>query len=606
MCPVHAVTWHIFIQQAYQALGLTCALELLCCYHCDPSLLCVHVRVAVCGHTAAHAPAVLLIRTSIVIPAINGISAADHPANTCPTLDYTVKATVLNCTAIVVCHDTTNCGVIRHINIAVYDEVFDDRFRTIYRPEQPHIVGVVAADLQAGYNVAIAIKCTLKALAILPEVHADRRPLLLTKIDVCRQHYSLSGKDILVVYLRRQPCQLRAGADLIDSLSVGNNFLRGRAVPLDNGLYERRIVYTLQPVHAFIRQCVVQQFRYSLASLTDRRSAFELLCCYHCDPSLLCVHVRVAVCGHTAAHAPAVLLIRTSIVIPAINGISAADHPANTCPTLDYTVKATVLNCTAIVVCHDTTNCGVIRHINIAVYDEVFDDRFRTIYRPEQPHIVGVVAADLQAGYNVAIAIKCTLKALAILPEVHADRRPLLLTKIDVCRQHYSLSGKDILVVYLRRQPCQLRAGADLIDSLSVGNNFLRGRAVPRIGSSVQRYAQQGILLDIIDGVIICIFFVCNHFVILAGVLILIRLGGLLALAVLVLAVSALGVLAGVSVSWVRVALDDGRAAAIHHLRGKGRGGHQRQREHHAHQQAHDAPGHTACPFLHVICSSRC
>ena len=68
----------------------------------------------------------------------------------------------------------------------------------------------------------------------------------------------------------------------------------------------------------------------------------------------------------------------------------------------------------------------------------------------------------------------------------------------------------------------------------------------------------------------------------------------------------ALGVPAGVDISRVRVALDDGRAAAVHHLRGKGRRGHQRQHEHHAHQQAHDTPGHIACPFLHVICSSLC
>ena len=92
----------------------------------------------------------------------------------------------------------------------------------------------------------------------------------------------------------------------------------------------------------------------------------------------------------------------------------------------------------------------------------------------------------------------------------------------------------------------------------------------------------------------------------LAGVLVLVTGVGRLfipaVLGVLVFVVLALVVPAGVSVSRVRVALDDGRAAAIHHLRGKGRGSHQRQREYHAHQQAHDAPGQIACPFLHVIC----
>ena len=77
------------------------------------------------------------------------------------------------------------------------------------------------------------------------------------------------------------------------------------------------------------------------------------------------------------------------------------------------------------------------------------------------------------------------------------------------------------------------------------------------------------------------------------------------------------GVPAGGGASCTSAALDDGRAAAAvpgvrrhllllllavvrHVTLGKRRGSHQRQREHHAHQQAHDAPGHSACPFLHV------
>ena len=216
-----------------------------------------------------------------------------------------------------------------------------------------------------------------------------------------------------------------------------------------------------------------------------------------------------------------------------------------------------------------------------------------------------ICVGNVQSANGISVPVKraregkFSVKAIFI-----SNRRPRLIIQINIRRQHDGLAGKVVSIVYQFRQSRQLLCGADLIDSLSVGFNRRYGRTVPRICSSIQRYAQQGILLDIIDVAVVCIFFVCNYLVIFAGSFILIiRLGGLFVLAVLgVLVLIVLAVLAGVSVSRVRVALDDGRTAAAHHLRGKGRGGHQRQREHHAHQQAHDAPGHTACPFLHVIC----
>ena len=185
----------------------------------------------------------------------------------------------------------------------------------------------------------------------------------------------------------------------------------------------------------------------------------------------------------------------------------------------------------------------------------------------------------------MALSVKTTLKSKICLDTV-ANGGPRFTAKVDICRQFDDLVREGFCAaIHQLRQARQLCSRADLEFIFAVVVPCDVGRfAIPCI-SGIQRYAQQGILLDIIDVAVIGIFFICNYLIIL-GV--------------------ALGVPAGVGVSLVRVALDDGRAAAVHHLRGKRRGGHQRQRERHAHQQAHHAPGHVACPFLHVICSSHC
>ena len=207
-----------------------------------------------------------------------------------------------------------------------------------------------------------------------------------------------------------------------------------------------------------------------------------------------------------------------------------------------------------------------------------------------------------------------------------SNRRPLIaagrhgiVVQLDIRRQREEAVGVCRPAVDLLRQICQFRTVADLVGirlRTSTTGKLFRNRADPHI-RAILIIQQRDVVLTVIlvlGGLLVLVFLVLVIpiglvgvlAVAVGGVLILVTgIGGLFVpavLGVLALAVLALDITARGSVSCTSVALDDGRTAAAHHLRGKGRGGHQRQREHHAHQQAHDAPGHTACPFLHVIC----
>ena len=220
-----------------------------------------------------------------------------------------------------------------------------------------------------------------------------------------------------------------------------------------------------------------------------------------------------------------------------------------------------------------------------------------------------------------------------------SNRRPLIaagrhgiVVQLDIRRQRKILVRIAFTRIDLLCQICQFRTVADLVGirlRTSTTSKLFRNIADPHI-RAILIIQQRDVVLTVIlvlGGLLVLVFLVLlipiGGLVLLiliglvgvvaltlAGVLVLITGVGRLfipaVLGVLVFVVLALVVPAGVDISRVRVALDDGRTAAAHHLRGKGRGGHQRQREHHAHQQAHDAPRHIACPFLHVICSSLC
>ena len=233
-------------------------------------------------------------------------------------------------------------------------------------------------------------------------------------------------------------------------------------------------------------------------------------------------------------------------------------------------------------------------------------------------------------------AVKLALKGIPL----RTDGRPYMIIQINILRQLDGLAGEihrgnlfavRVLrrTVHQRGQSRQLCGGTDrkfgriLVILVPAGV----GRADPHI-RAILIIQQRDVVLTVIlvlGGLPVLVFLVLvlpiGGLVLLiliglvgvvaltlAGVLVLITgVGRLFVLAVLgVLVLIVLAVLAGGGISRVRIALDDGRAAAVYHFRGKRRGGHQRQREHQAHQQAHDAPGHTACPFLHVICPSRC
>jgi len=293
---------------------------------------------------------------------------------------------------------------------------------------------------------------------------------------------------------------------------------------------------------------------------------------------------------------------------------------------------------------------------DIACYRNVFYHA-RTVAK--QPFIQnGIIApltcfVDIQAFNSMTITIKCTGKSMACIV---TDGGPVYLSgtafirrmthsgQINVVCQHdftvRKVYGPDILrrtilCRFLRltvHQLCQAEQLCLVANGELLGSFIFRIPLDIRLGSyrsstfDLQRVDLIGRLLG---GLLVLVFLVLlipiGIFlalvilgglvgvvtVALTGVLVLVTsVGGLLlvraVLGVLIHVVFTLVVPAGVGVSLVRVALDDGRAAAVHHLRGKRRGGHQRQREHHAHQQAHHAPGHVACPFLHVICSSHC
>ena len=231
-------------------------------------------------------------------------------------------------------------------------------------------------------------------------------------------------------------------------------------------------------------------------------------------------------------------------------------------------------------------------------------------------------------------AVKLALKGIPL----RTDGRPYMIIQINILRQLDGLAGEihrgnlfavRVLrrTVHQRGQSRQLCGGTDrkfgriLVILVPAGV----GRADPHI-RAILIIQQRDVVLTVIlvlGGLPVLVFLVLvlpiGGLVLLiliglvgvvaltlAGVLVLITgVGRLFILAVLVLGVLVLivlAVLAGGGISRVRVALDDGRTAAAHHLRGERRRRHQRQREHQAHQQAHHAPGHSACPFLHVIC----
>ena len=188
--------------------------------------------------------------------------------------------------------------------------------------------------------------------------------------------------------------------------------------------------------------------------------------------------------------------------------------------------------------------------------------------------------------------------------------------QLNVVRQLKVFARIAFTPIDLLCQICQFRTGADfvgIINRTSTTSKLFRRLTIPHITVSIIIQRSDVVLTVILVlGVLLALVILTGLVGVVAAAVTLVGILTLVTgvsrllfipavLVVLVLGVAALGVLVRVSVSRVCIALDDGRAA-VHHLRGKGRGSHQRQREHHAHQQAHDAPGHTACPFLHVIC----
>ena len=178
------------------------------------------------------------------------------------------------------------------------------------------------------------------------------------------------------------------------------------------------------------------------------------------------------------------------------------------------------------------------------------------------------------------------------------NRCPSFVIKVNIiCQCDECVFGVYFLAIHLLRQIRQLRAVADLVGIIlraGASSKRLSRRTVPRIHRRCRQQHR--------DIPLLAVRLFRNlgrlrrlRFLRLLGVLRIFRifrifrsLGSLRRLRIFRL-LGILGILHGLSV---------GQAA----LRGKGRGCHQREREHQAHQQAHDAPGHTACPFLHVIC----
>ena len=300
----------------------------------------------------------------------------------------------------------------------------------------------------------------------------------------------------------------------------------------------------------------------------------------HIGALIIALHIVVAICGGAAAHAQlACGVIRAEI--PAVDGVAVADHAAiavgvvSRCILLcrHRAVKAAVLHRAGIVADHTADEAGVL----VFRVDDGYaaaDDQVlhRTALHTTKQALIQLVfrggpltrQADIQTADRVAAAVKHTLEGMARI----ADRRPadggILIDRIaelgqvDVLLQLHGLAIEVIPPVDRLCQPRQLLRPRDFVDArvLRVLLNLV-GRPIRiarrRTRRSLRRGQRQSCFFrfDAADGR-------CHRRVLVIDV--------------------------GV------------------HFRGKGRGGHQRQREHQAHQQAHDAPGHVACPFLHVIC----
>ena len=195
----------------------------------------------------------------------------------------------------------------------------------------------------------------------------------------------------------------------------------------------------------------------------------------------------------------------------------------------------------------------------------------------------------------MAVAVKRASEHNTI---ANTNRCPSFVIKVNIiCQCDECVFGVYFLAIHLLRQIRQLRAVGDPIGVIlraGASSKRLSRRTVPHIHRRCRQQHRDIPLLAVrLFRNLGCLRRL--RFLRILGVLRIFRifrslgsLGSLRRLRIFRL-LGILGILHGLSV---------GQAA----LRGKRRGGHQRQREHHAHQQAHDAPGHTACPFLHVIC----
>ena len=225
----------------------------------------------------------------------------------------------------------------------------------------------------------------------------------------------------------------------------------------------------------------------------------------------------------------------------------------------------------------------------------------------------------------VAIADRC--------PFVPACRH-IVCIQSDVTRQLKVFARIVCTRIDLLCQICQLCPVADLVGirlRTSTTSKLSRNLAVPHV-RTILGIQQSNLVLTVILVLGRLLVLVLLVLLILIGLfLALVILGGLVGvlavalvrilvlvtgvsrllfvLGVLALVIFALAVLAASGSTHVAAAAVPGvrrlllllLLAVVRHVTlGKRRGGHQRQREHYAHQQAHDTAGHFACPFLHV------
>ena len=352
-------------------------------------------------------------------------------------------------------------------------------------------------------------------------------------------------------------------------------------------------------------------------------------------------HILIAV-GGIGTGCPRFFIV-SRLVVPAVVGITLAYHAADgrqPCVRPHIAVEPAVPYLAA-ALCRDAAHDIAVGCMHRAGNDKVLHRAAGAQHR-EQALAVCHHAVDIQAGDGMTVAVKCSGERFVILPSIniHADRCPLIwpsltfgsfwhtifvqFIQLNVTRQRKIFARIVCTRIDLCRQPCQLRTGADLVGirlRTSTIGELCCSRAVPDSDRIDRVFALVLQRVDLLGRLLVLIFLVL--FIFVGSLVLLIPIGVFFALLILIGLVGVLGVLvlavlaasgsthvaaaaipgvpAGGGASCTSAALDDGRAAVVYHLRGKRRGGHQRQREHYAHQQAHDAPGQIACPFLHVF-----